>query len=172
MSATDFLDNIKKDLAPNNIYTFTPRGKIIHLPAKATPIDFAYTIHADVGNINESDIMLAVVSNAVVLGFNVKVDEGAQELAARTGNWSSLPTGPDWMLWLRRPPLGGGREKPRALLAGDCNGFALADFMAYLGQSRFTGGLRITSGSAERTLWMKDGEVRSANSDANCSRLS
>ncbi len=49
-SATDFLDNIKKDLAPNNIYTFTPRGKIIHLPAKATPIDFAYTIHTDVGN--------------------------------------------------------------------------------------------------------------------------
>ncbi len=42
-------------------------------------------IHADVGNINESDVMLAVVSNAVVMGFNVKVDEGAQELAAKEG---------------------------------------------------------------------------------------
>lgn len=40
-------------------------------------------VHADVGNINESDIMLAMVSNAVVMGFNVKVDEGAQELAAK-----------------------------------------------------------------------------------------
>jgi translation initiation factor IF-2 len=40
-------------------------------------------VHSDVGNINESDIMLAVVSNAVVMGFNVKVDEGAQELAAK-----------------------------------------------------------------------------------------
>ena len=49
-SATDFLDNIKKDLTPNNIYTFTPRGKIIHLPRNATPIDFAYSIHTDVGN--------------------------------------------------------------------------------------------------------------------------
>lgn len=40
-------------------------------------------VHADVGNINESDIMLAVVSNAVVMGFNVRVDEGAAELAAK-----------------------------------------------------------------------------------------
>ena len=42
-------------------------------------------IHADVGNINESDVMLAVVSNAVVMGFNVKVDEGAEALAAKEG---------------------------------------------------------------------------------------
>lgn len=40
-------------------------------------------VHSDVGNINESDIMLALVSNAVVIGFNVKVDEGAEELAAK-----------------------------------------------------------------------------------------
>ncbi|OGW85156.1 MAG: translation initiation factor IF-2 [Omnitrophica bacterium RIFCSPLOWO2_01_FULL_45_10] len=42
-------------------------------------------IHADVGNINESDVMLAAVSNSVVMGFNVKIDEGAQELAAKEG---------------------------------------------------------------------------------------
>jgi len=42
-------------------------------------------VHADVGNINESDIMLAVVSNAVVIGFNVKIEEGAAELAAKEG---------------------------------------------------------------------------------------
>jgi len=42
-------------------------------------------IHADVGNINESDIMLAVVSNAVVIGFNVKVDSGAEALAQKEG---------------------------------------------------------------------------------------
>jgi translation initiation factor IF-2 len=40
-------------------------------------------VHSDVGNINESDVMLAVVSNAVVMGFNVKIDDGAQELAAK-----------------------------------------------------------------------------------------
>jgi hypothetical protein len=105
-------------------------------------------------------------------GVVAPVDQGsAQELASRHGNWATLATGPDWMVWIRHPPVGGSREKPRALLAGDCNGFALADFMAYLGQSRFTGGLRISSGNAERTLWMKDGEVRSASSDAPADRV-
>lgn len=42
-------------------------------------------IHADVGNVNESDVMLAVASNAVVIGFNVKVETGASELAAKEG---------------------------------------------------------------------------------------
>ncbi len=49
-SATDFLENIKKDLAPRNIYVFTPKGRIIHLPQGATPLDFAYAIHTDIGN--------------------------------------------------------------------------------------------------------------------------
>lgn len=49
-SATDFLDNIKKDLSPRNIYVFTPRGKILHLPQGSTPIDFAYAIHTDIGD--------------------------------------------------------------------------------------------------------------------------
>ncbi len=49
-SATDFLENIKKDLSPKNIYIFTPKGKIIHLPRGATPIDFAYAIHTDIGD--------------------------------------------------------------------------------------------------------------------------
>ncbi|MEN9946598.1 MAG: hypothetical protein RLZZ293_984, partial [Pseudomonadota bacterium] len=49
-SATDFLENIKKELSPKNIYVFTPRGKIIHLPHGSTPLDFAYAIHTDIGN--------------------------------------------------------------------------------------------------------------------------
>lgn len=63
-SATEFLENIKKDLSPRSIYTFTPRGKIIHLPQNATPIDFAYTIHTDIGNhcfrakVNQSSVPL------------------------------------------------------------------------------------------------------------------
>jgi translation initiation factor IF-2 len=42
-------------------------------------------VHADVGNISESDVMLAVASNAVIIGFNVKVDEGAAAVAAKEG---------------------------------------------------------------------------------------
>ena len=48
--STEFLENIKVDLFPNQIYVFTPRGKIISLPKGSTPIDFAYEIHTDVGN--------------------------------------------------------------------------------------------------------------------------
>src|SRR4026209_1712072 len=46
----DFLDSLKLDLYPKDVYAFTPMGKVIQLPRGASTIDFAYLIHADVGN--------------------------------------------------------------------------------------------------------------------------
>ncbi len=46
----EFIHNLKVDLYPEEVYTFTPKGEVKALPRGATPIDFAYTIHTDVGH--------------------------------------------------------------------------------------------------------------------------
>lgn len=49
-TATEFLEHLKLDLFPEEIYVFTPKGKIVSLPRGSTPVDFAYAVHTDVGN--------------------------------------------------------------------------------------------------------------------------
>ena len=46
----EFLSTLKVDLYPEEVYTFTPKGKVVVLPRDSTPIDFAYTIHTEVGH--------------------------------------------------------------------------------------------------------------------------
>ncbi|KTD01998.1 guanosine-3',5'-bis(diphosphate) 3'-pyrophosphohydrolase [Legionella geestiana] len=49
-NSLEFIENVKIDLFPDEIYVFTPKGHIMELPKGATPVDFAYTVHSDVGN--------------------------------------------------------------------------------------------------------------------------
>ena len=46
----EFLSTLKVDLYPEEVYTFTPKGKVVVLPRESTPIDFAYSIHTEVGH--------------------------------------------------------------------------------------------------------------------------
>jgi GTP diphosphokinase / guanosine-3',5'-bis(diphosphate) 3'-diphosphatase len=47
---TEFLSTLKIDLYPEEVYTFTPKGKVVVLPRESTPIDFAYSVHTEVGH--------------------------------------------------------------------------------------------------------------------------
>ncbi len=49
-NSLEFLENVKVDLFPDEVYIFTPKGEIVELPRGATAVDFAYDVHTDVGN--------------------------------------------------------------------------------------------------------------------------
>jgi GTP diphosphokinase / guanosine-3',5'-bis(diphosphate) 3'-diphosphatase len=46
----EFLDNLKNDFVKHRIFVFTPKGEVVDLPIDSTPVDFAYTIHSDIGS--------------------------------------------------------------------------------------------------------------------------
>lgn len=48
--SSEFFENVKIDLFPDEVYVFTPKGRIMSLPRGATPVDFAYMVHTDIGN--------------------------------------------------------------------------------------------------------------------------
>jgi GTP diphosphokinase / guanosine-3',5'-bis(diphosphate) 3'-diphosphatase len=49
-TSEEFIESVKVDLFPDKVYVFTPRGEILRLPRGATVVDFAYTVHTDIGN--------------------------------------------------------------------------------------------------------------------------
>ncbi len=49
-NSEEFIENVKSELFSNDIFVFTPKGRIVELPAKATAIDFAYAVHSDIGD--------------------------------------------------------------------------------------------------------------------------
>jgi hypothetical protein len=98
-------------------------------------------------------------------------DEVRRDLADRAGRFLLLPATGDLLVARRTPPAGGAAPKPRCILAGDLSGFPIADFVAFVHQSRLSGVLTVAAGGAEREVAFKDGEVRRVESNAPGERI-
>lgn len=75
-NSLEFIENVKIDLFPDEVYVFTPKGSIMELPAGATLVDFAYAIHSDIGNTcvaAKLDRKLAPLSTSLTNGQQVEI---------------------------------------------------------------------------------------------------
>jgi GTP pyrophosphokinase len=92
--ANEFVDGMRTDVFQDRVYAFTPRGDIIDLPAGATPIDFAYTVHTEIGHRCRGS---KVNGKLVPLDYTLKTGDQVEILAAKQGGPSR-----DWL----NPTLG------------------------------------------------------------------
>ena len=75
-NSIDFLETVKIDLFPDEVYVFTPKGDILELPTGATPVDFAYAVHTGVGNscvAARVDHRLVPLSTPIQSGQTIKI---------------------------------------------------------------------------------------------------
>ena len=87
-SSLEFLENVKVDLFPDEVYLFTPKGDILSLPRNATALDFAYAVHTDVGNravAARVDRKLVPLRHKLVSGQTVEIITAKS--AAPTTQW-------------------------------------------------------------------------------------
>ena len=78
----EFFENVKIDLFPDEVYIFTPKGKIMELPSGSTAIDFAYAIHTDIGN---TCVGARVNRKLVPLGTQLTNGQTVEIIAASSG---------------------------------------------------------------------------------------
>jgi len=89
----EFLSTLKVDLYPEEVYTFTPKGKVLTLPRGATPVDFAYSIHTDVGH----QCLGAKVNGQMVPLRHPLSNGDVVEIATQKGHGPSR----DWLSFVR-----------------------------------------------------------------------
>ncbi|OWP28117.1 guanosine-3',5'-bis(diphosphate) 3'-pyrophosphohydrolase [Eikenella corrodens] len=80
-NAIEFLEHVKVDLFPREVYVFTPKGKILVLPEGATPVDFAYAVHTDIGH---RCIAARVNNNMVSLRTRLRTGDSVEIITSNT----------------------------------------------------------------------------------------
>jgi len=89
----EFMSTLKMDMYPEEVYTFTPKGKVIVLPKDASPIDFAYAIHTDVGHAT-----VGAKVNSRIVPLRTKLRNGdIVEISTQVGHHPSR----DWLSFTR-----------------------------------------------------------------------
>ena len=91
-SSAEFLENVKVDLFPDEVYLFSPKGKIFALPRNATALDFAYFVHTDVGN---HAVAARVDKKLVPLRARLNSGEAVEIITA-----PSAQPYPQWLEWV------------------------------------------------------------------------
>ena len=91
----EFLSSLKMDLYPDEVYTFTPKGKVVIVPAEGTPIDFAYTVHTEVGH-----TCVGAKINGRMVPLRTKLRNGdIVEIITQNGHTPSR----DWLTFVKSP---------------------------------------------------------------------
>lgn len=90
----DYLESLKIDIFPNQIFVFTPQGDVIELPEDSTPVDFAYKIHTDVG-----DKCVGAKVNDQITSLNTKLHSGDM-VEIFTDKHRKGPS-PDWLTFVK-----------------------------------------------------------------------
>jgi GTP diphosphokinase / guanosine-3',5'-bis(diphosphate) 3'-diphosphatase len=89
----EFLENVRIDLFPDEVYAFTPQGEIKSLPKGATPVDFAYLIHTEVGN---QCVGAKVNGRLVSLQYELKTGDTVEIVTSKKGHPSK-----DWLNFVK-----------------------------------------------------------------------
>ena len=92
VSSLEFIENVKVDLFPDDVYLFTPKGQIFALPRNATALDFAYFVHTDVGN---HAVAARVDKKLVPLRTRLSSGETVEIITA-----PSAQPHPQWLEWV------------------------------------------------------------------------